>query len=132
MDLGPQETGSSIPFFSILLDYRGFYWVLLGFLELGVTLIALLFCVMESFPVRVGEKVLYGITWFSALALLLWGSLSLGRGGNWMDYEFLSGPAARKLGVTVSGFLGLIGTFCSFAVIHSVWRRGKEQLLDRK
>ncbi len=132
VDQGPQETGQTLPFLSALLDYRASYLVLLGLLNLVATLMAFLFCVMESFPVRTGEKLLYSGSWFSSLALLGWGSLGLWNGGNWMDYEFLAGPSARVLGAEVTGCLGVLSFLFSIAVVRSVWARGKEQFLDRK
>lgn len=132
VDRGSQETGQTFPFLAVLLDYRASYLVFFGLLNLSATSMTFLFCVLESFPVRSSERVLYGGAWVSSLALLAWGCLGLLNDGYWMDYEFLAGPSARIWGAGVTGCLSLFSFFFSAAAIRAVWVRGKEQILDRK
>jgi hypothetical protein len=132
VDRGPSETGQAFSLTAVLLDYRAFYLILLALLGVVLVLMVFLFSSMESFSLKGFEKSLFATTWICALALMVWGCLGLSGSGNWMDYEFLSGPQARWWGGWVSGGLALTATLCSFTFAQSVWSRGKGQFLGRK
>ena len=131
LDHGAEETGLGVPFLAVLLDYRSFDLVLLSLFFLGVTLAALLFCLVENLSLRpLDWKWAWG-SLLSSFGLLVLGGIGLKSGSNFMDYEFWSalfGPAARTHGAWITGALVFIALLTSSLWVWKILTLGKEKL----
>jgi hypothetical protein len=130
LDRATTETGFSNSFLAILLDYRSFDLVLLSLFFLAVTLMALLFCVIENLSVRWLESGWASASLLSSVMLLLLGWVGLKNGNNFMDYEFwadIFGSSARIHGAWITGGLVLITLTTSLVWTWKVLVLGKEK-----
>jgi hypothetical protein len=130
LDRATEETGFSNSFLAIFLDYRSFDLVLLSLMFLTLTLIVLLFCVVENLSVRSLERGWAFLSLLSSLILLLLGWVGLKDGCNFMDYEFwagIFGSGARIHGAWITGGLVLMALTASFIWTWKVLILGKEK-----
>jgi hypothetical protein len=130
LDSAKTETGFSHPFLAIFLDYRSFDLALLSLFFLTMTLIVLLFCVVENLPARSLEWGWISMSLLSSLILLVLGWVGLKDGCNFMDYEFwggVFGPSARIHGAWITGGLVLMTLTASLIWTWKVLVLGKEK-----
>ena len=130
LDRAAEETGFSSSFLAIFLDYRSFDLVLLSLFFLAVTLIVLLFCVVENLPIRLLKWRWASISLLSSLILLVLVLMGLKNGSNFMDYEFWAvffGPSARIHGAWITGGLVFITLIASLIWTWKVLVLGKEK-----